>query len=473
MEKALIWFRQDLRIIDNPAWVRAVDQGKAILPVFIWHPEAGGKWAPGGASRWWLHHALADLQEQLGEIGHKLIIRTGPPVEVLEALIEETGAKAVFWNRCYEPYRMRADGIIKDRLKEMGIQAWSGNSSLLREPWTVTAGSGNPYRVYTPYAKTCMQTKDPDPLEFKIPENVLEEWPSSLDLKELELLPRYSWAEGFARCWNVKRSEGMFLLRSFMKESLSCYGTDRDFPGTSGVSKLSPYLQWGQIGIREVVYELNRQASSQGKDIYYKELLWREFAHHILYHFPETPEKPLQLRFEKFPWVEDNALLDSWKKGRTGYPMVDAGMRELWQTGWMHNRSRMVVASFLVKHLLHSWERGAEWFWDTLVDANLASNTLGWQWAGGCGADAAPYFRVFNPSLQASKFDPEGDYIRKYVPELKKVPDKYLHTPWEMPEDAQKASGCVIGIDYPSPAVEHRKARQGALDAFSSIKGGN
>jgi len=473
MEKALIWFRQDLRIEDNPAWARAVKQGRAIIPVFIWSPEESKDWSPGAASRWWLHHALEDLKRQLEETGHKLILRAGDSLQVLEVLLAETGANALYWNRCYEPDRMRADGIIKSRLKDQGVEVWSGNSSLLREPWTVTTGTGNPYRVYTPYAKSCLRTKDPDPVESQLPDTVLEDWPGSLDLEELSLLPAHQWAEGLAAEWDATRKGGLGRLRRFIRDDLEGYTESRDYPATPGVSKLAPYLQWGQIGIREVVFELNKAAPSEGKNTYYRELIWREFAHHILYHFPDTPEKPLQLKFEQFPWIEEPGTLAAWKEGRTGYPMVDAGMRELWQTGWMHNRSRMVVASFLVKHLLQSWEKGAAWFWDTLVDASLSSNTLGWQWAGGCGADAAPYFRVFNPSLQASKFDPEGVYIRKFIPELKKVPIKYLHTPWEMPEAVQIAAGCQIGKDYPSPVVEHREARNRALEAFSSIKGGN
>jgi deoxyribodipyrimidine photo-lyase len=441
------------------------------VPVFIWAPEECGAWAPGGASRWWLHHALEDLRQQLEAAGSRLVLRTGESEAELFRLAGECGATAVYWNRCYEPYRMRVDGRIKSRLKETGLEAWSGNASLLREPWEVASQSGNAYKVYTPYAKACAKMKDPGVVAGDAKPCPPPAWPQSLSIDDLGLLPGIRWDKGIGAAWVPTREGGLERLRSFLRQAVTAYSTDRDFPAIDGTSRLSPYLHWGQLGVREVVTAIRKCSGGSGLETFYRELIWREFAWHVLYHFPDTPEKPLQTKFAGFPWVKDRKDLEAWQRGRTGYPVVDAGMRQLWQTGWMHNRVRMIVASFLVKHLLHSWRDGADWFWDTLVDADLASNTLGWQWAGGCGADAAPYFRIFNPITQGEKFDGSGEYIRHYVPELKAVPDAYLNKPWEMPGQVQEASGCRIGLDYPEPVIEHKAGRERALDALQSIKG--
>ena len=470
MESVILWFRQDLRLQDNPAWKRAVESGRAVIPVFIWAPEEAGRWAPGEAARWWLHHALEDLAGELERHALRLILRAGDSEACLRELVAETGAAAVYWNRCYEPHRMRLDGLIKSRLKESGLEAWSGNSALLREPWEVSTQSGNPYKVYTPYARTCSAMKDPSPVGFDGSPTAPGQWPGSEELAALGLLPDKDWADGFARFWKPTRRAGLHRLNGFLEKESLDYDEARDFPAVDGTSRLSPYLHWGQIGPREVTERLGAHKRAKGRETFYREIIWREFAYHVLYHFPDTPEKPLQPKFSRFPWKRDPEALRRWQRGQTGYPIVDAGMRQLWETGWMHNRVRMIVASLLVKHLLHSWEDGALWFWDTLVDADLASNTLGWQWAGGCGADAAPYFRIFNPITQGEKFDKEGAYIRRYVPELAKVPGKYLHVPWEMPDSVQEAAGCRIGKDYPAPVVDHREGRERALQAFQSIK---
>jgi len=451
--------------------VRALERGGAFVPVYIHAHEEAGQWAPGGARRWWLHHALKDLTAQLAGKGLRLVLRCGGSGEILEGLLEETGADAVYWNRCYEPFRIQHDGRIKSRLKEAGIEAWSGNASLLREPWEVATGSGGPYKVYTPFARACARTPDPQPVsrrgEDPFPPR---RWPESRSLEDLGLLPDIPWDTGLRAFWNPTREGGLGRLGAFLKNRMSAYATARDIPGEDGTSRLSPYLHTGQIGPREAVAALRRHPESKGRETFYRELVWREFAYHVLYHFPDTLERPLQLKFSAFPWRHETGELRVWQKGETGYPIVDAGMRQLWQTGWMHNRVRMVVASFLVKHLLHSWRDGEAWFRDTLVDADLASNTLGWQWAGGCGADAAPYFRVFNPITQGEKFDPEGTYTRTYVPELKNVPDRYLFKPWELPVSVQETAGCTIGRDYPEPIIEHKAGRERALEAFASIK---
>ncbi|HSH09573.1 MAG TPA: deoxyribodipyrimidine photo-lyase [Oceanipulchritudo sp.] len=470
MNTVLVWFRQDLRLADNPAWKKAVESGYAVIPVYIRAPEEGGPWASGGASRWWLHHALADLERQLSDSGARLILRSGDSETELERLIEETGATSVYWNRCYEPYRIKQDGRLKTRLKESGLDVWSGNSALLREPWEIATQQGNPYKVYTPFSKAFAGVPETAPVETRARPQVPRVWPRSDGLEALNLLPRSNWAAGFGAAWDPTRKGGLERMESFLAGEVVRYATARDFPSADGTSRLSPYLHFGQIGPREVAAAIRRTSPGPGRETFHRELVWREFATHVLYHFPDTPEQPLQLKYARFPWRRDEGELEAWQQGRTGYPIVDAGMRQLWQTGWMHNRVRMIVASFLVKHLLHSWRDGADWFWDTLVDADLASNTLGWQWAGGCGADAAPYFRIFNPITQGSKFDPDGHYIREYVPELGKVPLGYLHTPWEMPAPVQRASGCVIGKDYPAPVVDHAAGRARALAALASLK---
>ncbi len=470
MEVAIVWFRQDLRLADNPAWGRAVASGAAVVPVYIWAPEEAGRWAPGGAARWWLHHALADLDAQLRALGSRLVLRAGDSAAQIAALLDETGAAAVYWNRCYEPWRTRLDGALKARLRAEGRAVWSGNSALLREPWEVATGAGGPFMVFTPYSRACARLPEPAPLGAAGRPTAPARWPEGLAPEDLRLLPELGWDAGFYECWEPTRAGGLRRMGEFLDRTLAGYGAARDLPAVDGTSRLSPYLHWGQLGPREVAAALGARPASPGLAAFHRELLWREFAYHVLYHFPETAERPLQPKFNRFPWHRDPELLRAWQRGRTGYPLVDAGMRQLWRTGWMHNRVRMVVASFLVKHLLHSWEDGARWFWDTLVDADLASNTLGWQWAGGCGADAAPYFRIFNPVTQGRKFDPDGVYIRAHVPELRGVPDAHLHAPWEMPPALQRQCGCVIGRDYPAPVVEHKAARERALAALATLR---
>jgi deoxyribodipyrimidine photo-lyase len=471
VETILVWFRQDLRLDDNPAWAKALASGKAVIPCYIHSPEDEGRWKAGGASRWWLFHALEDLQEQLRAVGSRLILRSGNAEEVLDRLFEGTGAGAVYWNRCYEPFRVHLDGRLKSRLKEAGVDVWSGNSALLREPWEVATGAGNPYKVYTPFSKACAKLPVPEPVRVNGKPVAPDCWPDQGDLDSLGLLPEVKWDSGFGDMWNPTRRGALDRLEKFLNKPVQTYGVDRDYPDIDGTSGLSAYLHWGQIGPREIAAAVGKRKSGDGLNTFYKEVVWREFAYHVLYHFPDTPVEPLQRKYGRFPWLSDKGLLKAWQTGQTGYPVVDAGMRQLWQTGWMHNRVRMIVASFLVKHLLHSWEDGAAWFWDTLVDADLASNTLGWQWAGGCGADAAPYFRIFNPITQSQKFDAEGNYIRRYVPELARVPGKYIHTPWELPVELQEHYDCRIGVDYPSPVIDHKEGRERALAALASIKG--
>ncbi len=467
----LLWFRQDLRLEDNPALAAAIASERPVVPVYIW--DEAGDWSPGGASRWWLHHALEDLAKSLAGHGLRLALRTGDSAEELKRLIAETGAGAVYWNRCYEPAAIARDKAIKQALKDAGLEAESFNASLLFEPWEIQNKSGKPFQVFTPYWKRCREF--PTPAVAKVPLGKLAvpaTWPDSEALEELGLLPEIKWDAGFYEAWTPTRRAGLQRLTAFAKEAVSAYGSQRDRPDVDGTSRLSPYLHFGQIGPREVFAAFREKGSddSVGGRKYLAEIGWREFSYHLLYHFPETPERALREQFADFPWRKNRRHLQAWQRGQTGYPIVDAGMRQLWATGWMHNRVRMIAASLLVKHLLQPWQAGAEWFWDTLVDADLASNTQGWQWTAGCGADAAPYFRVFNPITQGEKFDPEGEYVRQWVPELKRLPDKYLHKPWEAPENLLAACGVELGDSYPEPIVGHFEGRSRALAAFEELK---
>lgn len=465
----MVWFRLDLRLADNPALRKAVEDGAAVLPVYIHAPDEEGRWPEGGASRWWRHQALRDLDAQWRELGGRLILRQGSSLEVLRSLVRESGACGVLWNRRYEPAVMARDSRIKAALKQDGIGAESFNGNLLFEPFTIANKSDKPFRVFTPFYKHLQNFSQPEPVWVDVRDlhPVGHDLPS-LELEDLELRPRIAWDGGLQAAWNPTRKGVLERLTMFQQDALEKYSETRDIPGIDGTSRLSPYLHFGQIGPREVLAQTDANRRGAGKFI--AEVYWREFAYNILYHFAQTPEIPLREEFTHFPWRDDAPALRAWQKGLTGYPIVDAGMRQLWQTGWMHNRLRMVVASFLVKHLLISWSAGARWFWDTLVDADLASNTLGWQWAGGCGADAAPYFRVFNPITQGEKFDPEGRFTRTFVPELAGLPDQYLFKPWEAPAHILRAAKVRLGEDYPLPIVDHITARNQALAAFEAIK---
>lgn len=465
----IVWFRQDLRLTDHPSLARAIERGAAVVPVYIWAPEEEGRWAPGGAARVWLHHALADLDAQLRARGLRLIIRRGPTGAAMDRLVRETGAGAIFWNRRYEPAVTARDARLKQEWRARGLDAWSGNAALLVEPHEVCTQAGRPFQVFTPFWKAASaRTFAPPVMVDGAALRAPESWPESLPLGALALQPQRGWDAGIRRAWDMSRAGVEARLRAFAAGAVAEYAEGRDFPDRDGTARLSPYLHWGQVGPREVAAAIARSGcgDTRGAVVFLKELGWREFAHHVLHHFPHTPEHPLKPQFETFPWRLDGDLFEAWARGRTGYPIVDAGMRQLWATGWMHNRVRMIAASFLVKHLLQPWSEGARWFWDTLVDADLANNTLGWQWTAGCGADAAPFFRIFNPITQGRKFDPAGCYIRQWVPELAAVPDRHVHAPWELHDT-------LAGGAYPPPMVDHAAARKAALAAFGKQAGGN
>ncbi len=467
----LVWLRQDLRLVDNPALAEAAAGGRPVVPVFIF--DEAGDWVPGGASRWWLHHSLASLAKDLAARGSRLILRRGPSAKVLDALIAETGAAGVHWNRRYEPSSVARDAGIKKSLEARGLVAKSFNAGLLFEPLTIRNKAGAPYRVFTQFWKTCLASAEP-PLPVKAPKALAKPsaWPKSDALESWKLLPvKPDWAEGLCETWTPGEAGANARLERFLDGVVENYKTDRNRPDMEATSRLSPHLHFGEIGPRQCFHAARAAAGGTiGAEHFLSELGWREFSAHLLFQSPDLPMQALRDDFRDFPWKDDAKALRSWQRGRTGYPIVDAGMRELWQTGWMHNRVRMIVASFLVKHLLLPWQRGQEWFWDTLVDADLANNAASWQWVAGCGADAAPYFRIFNPILQGAKFDPNGDYVRKYVPELAKLPTEHLFAPWEAPEAVLREAGVKLGKSYPEPMVDHAGARARALAAFQSLR---
>ena len=425
---ALVWFRLDLRLADNPALRAAIERGAQVVPVFIWAPDEEAPWEPGSASRWWLHQSLRALDADLRKLGSRLVVRRGPTLRALRTLVKETAADAVFWNRRYEPAIIARDAKLLDVLRSEGLTIETFNSALLHEPWTIANQSRKPFQVFTPFWRRCLTEPEPQPplarpRRLRAPTH----WPQSLPLEALKLEPRLDWAEGMRSAWQPGESGAQAALAEFLAAPLLRYDEDRNRPDLSGTSGLSPHLHFGETSPRQVWHAMKEYAESHGIPSrtwhdwqFLTELGWREFAHHLLFHFPHTPDKPLRAEFARFPWRQNPECLRAWQRGRTGYPLVDAGMRQLWATGWMHNRVRMVVASFLVKDLAISWAEGARWFWDTLVDADLANNTLGWQWAAGCGADAAPYFRIFNPVTQGQHFDPQGAYIRRWVRELER-----------------------------------------------------
>lgn len=469
---SIVWFRQDLRLHDQPALLEAIAKGGPVIPLFNWAPAEEGKWAPGAASRWWLHKSLASLEKDLGSLGLPLIIRKQSTLEALTDLITRTGADAVHWNRCFEPRAVHRDARIKSELHKRGIKSHQFNASLLYDPSAILTKQNKPYQVFTPFWKACSLQGEPEtPLGRPISAHRFEGDLPSDPLDSLSLLPKLSWDGGLEEQWEPGEKGAHQQLKEAIKTVIGSYVQTRNIPGLKGTSRLSPYLHFGEISVRTVWHAVRRQWGNHPEaEEFLRQLIWREFAHHLLHHFPRTSDEGLRPQFESFPWKKDNHALHAWQKGLTGYPIVDAGMRELWGTGWMHNRVRMIVGSFLVKDLLIDWREGARWFWDTLVDADLANNTLGWQWVGGCGADAAPYFRIFNPALQGEKFDPSGDYVRRWVPELGKLPDQWIHRPWEAPEEVLKKAHLNLGSAYPKPMVDHGEARKLALEAYSKMK---
>jgi len=465
----LVWFRQDLRLADNPALHAAAERGP-VVPVYVESFADEGEWAPGGASRWWLHQSLSALARDLAHRGSRLLVARGSPLEVLIALARECGATAITWTRRYEPAVIARDTRVKEGLRDAGLDAQSFNGALLAEPWTIANQSGRPFQVFTPFYKQLLRQLEV-PEAIPAPTALLPpaQWPSSLPLDALALLPRIDWYREMAATWTPGEAGALEQLERFVDTALDRYRDARDRPAIPGTSRLSPHLHFGEVSPWTIWRRIEAAHAERGIDRaesraskYFAELIWREFSHHLLHHFPHTPTEPLRTEFARFPWHEDARALGTWQRGRTGIPLVDAGMRELWATGWMHNRVRMVVASLLVKNLRLDWRHGARWFWDTLADADLANNTQGWQWTSGCGADAAPYFRIFNPVSQGERFDPDGAYVRRWVPELADVALAHIHAPWLAPSPPR---------DYPPPIVDLKASREAALAAYQSLRG--
>ncbi len=474
---AIVWFRQDLRIADNPALAAAVNAERPLVALYILDEETDGTRAHGAASRWWLHHSLESLTADLRDRGVALTLRRGRSADELRDVLDETGAGAVFWNRCYEPWAVARDTDIKDALKADDLEAESFNGSLLLEPWQIETGQGGPYKVFTPFWKRLRELYRPPQLS-SIPEKLdAAESANSDDLESWELLPtKPDWAGGLREFWSVGEAAARGRMSQFLGDAVADYPEDRDRPDRAGTTRLSPHLHFGEISPHQVWRAASKLldeggARAKGAESVLRELAWRDFNHHLLFHFPQIATDNWKEQFDGFPWADNPKGLAAWQKGMTGFPIVDAGMRELWQTGWMHNRVRMIVGSFLIKDLRVHWRDGEAWFWDTLVDASLANNAGNWQWVAGSGADAAPFFRIFNPISQGEKFDPAGDYVRRWVPELGEMPAKWIHKPWEAPDEVLAEAGVVLGDDYPSPIVDHAAARQRALDAYGEIKG--
>lgn len=465
----IFWFRQDLRIADNPGLFESA-QNSAVMPIYILDTDDSFKM--GSASQWWLHHSLSSLNENLG---YNLNVYIGNPRHILFNIIKNNSINTVCWNRCYEPWRIANDLLIKSELKNLNIECKSFNGSLLWEPWEVLKQDKTPYKVFTPfYTRGCLQATLPrSPLPKPEKLELLRDPFNFETIENLGLLPKIDWYKEMKRCWDIGEDSAQLKLTKFLDDGLKDYKENRNYPFKKNVSRLSPHLHFGEISPNQVWYAVQSQGLCQSwtkdSECFLSELGWREFSYYLLYHFPDLPNKNFQKKFDNFPWVDSSSFLKAWQRGQTGYPIVDAGMRELWQTGYMHNRVRMIVASFLVKNLLQHWHYGHDWFWDCLVDADLANNSASWQWVAGSGADAAPYFRIFNPVTQGEKFDPDGEYTRYFVPELKKLPNKYLFKPWLAPENVLRSAGIVLGETYPRPIVDLTISRTKALEAYKKL----
>jgi deoxyribodipyrimidine photo-lyase len=458
----LMWFRQDLRLADHAALTAAAAKGP-VIPVYILDDETPGDWKIGAASRWWLHRSLDNLSQKI-----PLVLCEGRSDEVISKLLKETGATALHFTRDYAPWSGALEQRIKVICEEHNATCHRYGGFLLHEPEDIRNGSGQPYKVYSPYARACFAAGDPRALKPAPKIEFAKHNIKSAKLSDLKLLPtKPDWSAGLAQTWQPGEDHAVSLLHTFLDEALMDYAEGRDRPDKPFTSRLSPHLHWGEISphqiwhaTRSVMAKANGGLDRSGEK-FLKEVLWREFSYHLLHHLPHFPDQPFKPEYADFPWVYDEEAFKKWQKGQTGYPIVDAGMRELWHTGIMHNRVRMIVASFLIKDLLIPWQDGERWFWDTLVDADIGANSTSWQWVAGSGADASPYYRIFNPVLQGIKFDPDGEYVKKWIPELRHVAKEFIHAPWEMSN---------FPPNYPARMVDHAFARDRALEAFKKIK---
>jgi len=465
----IVWFRRDLRIADNPALSEAVKTGRPVICLYIYETDTSRPW--GAASLVWLHYSLMSLAEDLKKISCKLYLRKGSARRILDEVITDTGAEYIYWNRRYETAARSRDKLIKTRLAQRGIGVKSFRANLLSEPWTVRTKTDGYYKVFTPYWRAAQlhidaETPIPAPQQIRNYSEVLKS----------DVLPSWSlcplspnWPAKILPHWSIGSKGAFRALADFVSGPVKTYEEDRNRPDkVQGTSRLSPHLAFGEISPRQIWQACKDNIGMAEK--FLAEIGWREFSYVLLFHNPKLGSENFKARFDKFEWNTDESALQAWQMGMTGYPFVDAGMRQLWQTGWQHNRVRMVTASFLIKHLLIDWRRGEEWFWDTLLDADPASNAASWQWVAGSGADASPYFRIFNPFTQGEKFDPNGEYVRKYVPELKFMSNKFIHRPWAAPDSVLKDAGVSLGKTYPNPIVDHKKARERALTAYKQSR---
>ena len=469
----VVWLREDLRLTDNPALHFAASQGD-VCPVFI-YPEGLG-----AASYWWLHHSLTKLSNDLSEFGITLILKTGDATQVLANICEGLSATRLVWNRVYSPQGVEAGRQVKEYFSESAIELKSFSAQLLIEPTQILTKQGTPFKVFTPFWRNCLSTLAVKP-GLDIPIFSQAEDPPKVNLNserliDWALLPTApDWSTGIAQRWRPGELGAQTRWQAFLDGGVTNYKEGRDIPSEENTSMLSPHLAFGEISPRQIWFDTHAamaagELDSSNGNKFLSEIGWREFSRYLLIHFPHIINQPFNPRFSDFPWEQNTELLTAWKTGQTGYPIVDAGMRELWHTGYMHNRVRMVAASFLSKHCLVDWRVGMNWFWDTLVDADIGNNTASWQWVAGCGADASPYFRIFNPVLQGEKFDKEGSYIKKWVPELNNLPQKFIHKPWDADPMTLSRAGVVLGDNYPKPVVEHKYARERALAAYQEIR---
>ena len=477
-QPVLFWFRRDLRLQDNPALRWAVTQAHPVICFYIHSNPAESEWQAGGASQWWLHHSLVSLAASLDAAGSCLRLFSGDTEKNIDKIIKDTGAQAIAWNRRYEPDSIKLDKKLKAKYTKKGLSVHSAPGNLSHEPWTVKREGKHPYKVFTAYWRASL--KHPSLPMTSTVKKILHsrvKIKGERTLDDLGLLPSLPWAADFPDHWQPGEKGAAANLRALLKNRISNYQTDRDIPANAGTSQLSPHLAFGEITPRQINAAVAKKIKNKSLitddnvETFLKEISWREFAYHLLYNYPHTIDQPLDTRFSKFPWKKIKPeTLERWQQGNTGIPLIDAGMRQLWQTGWMHNRVRMVVGSLLIKNIGYHWLEGAHWFWDTLVDADLASNTMGWQWVAGSGADAAPYFRVFNPIRQGERFDPDGRYVRQWVPEIAGLPDKHIHSPWTASPTELEQAAIILGKTYPHAIVDLKTTRVEALDRFAKIK---
>jgi deoxyribodipyrimidine photo-lyase len=474
---AIIWFRNDLRLADHAALHAAAGAGGPVLAVYILDDAAAGPWALGGAARWWLHHSLASLDRALRALGAPLVLRRGDSQAILADLVRQTATRDVFTGGSVEPWARRLDTAVAQRLAGQGVRLHRMRTMTLFPPDMIRTRTGGPFSVYTPFSNACLATGGPkDP----IPPPRHLRGISGLESDRLDdwtLLPAGpDWAGGLRATWLHECQPGeagaMSRARDFLDRRIGDYAAARNAPAVDATSMLSPHLRFGEISAAQLWHLAYATPAGKGRETFIREVLWREFSANLLWHHQDLPEAPLRPEFAAMPWRDDPAGLRAWQRGRTGVPIVDAGMRQLWQTGWMHNRVRMIVASFLVKHLMIPWQAGQAWFWDTLVDADLANNAASWQWVAGSGADAAPYFRIFNPVLQGRKFDPDGAYVRRFVPELANLPAEAIHAPWDARPEVLAQAGVRLGSTYPMPLVDLAAGRARALEAYAAIRHG-